>query len=155
MPIYKAPINETLFILDELLGIDQYAALPRFADASPDIVAAVLEEGAKFVEDITHPLNQIGDETGCTRNEDGSVTTPPGFKNAYEQLAEGGWIGLGCNPAFGGQGLPHVVATAFEEYMISANMAFTMYMGLTTGAIAAIDAVADEQQQKQTYICQK
>ena len=151
MPTYKAPVKETLFILEELLNIEQYAELPKFTDASADIVAAVLEEGAKFVEEVTHPLNQIGDEAGCTRNQDGSVNTPPGFKEAYRQLTEGGWVGHGCDPTFGGQGLPHVVASAFEEYMISANMAFTMYMGLTTGAIAAIEAVASEEQ-KQTYI---
>ncbi|MEM7465732.1 MAG: acyl-CoA dehydrogenase C-terminal domain-containing protein [Pseudomonadota bacterium] len=151
MPTYKAPVRDTQFVLDEMLNITQYAALPGFADATPDIVNAVLEEGGKYVEEITHPLNQSGDEIGCTRNDDGSVTTPPGFKSAYEQLVAGGWVGLGCDPAYGGQGLPHVVATSFEEYMISGNMAFTMYMGLTTGAIAAIQAVATEEQ-KQTYI---
>lgn len=151
MPTYKAPVKDTLFVLEELLCIEQFAELPKFNEASPDIITAVLEEGAKFVEEVTHPLNQTGDEIGCVRNDDGSVKTPPGFKAAYDQLRDGGWVGLGCNPTHGGQGLPHVVATAFEEYMISANMAFTMYMGLTTGAIAAIDAVADEQQ-KQTYL---
>ena len=149
MPTYHAPVRDTRFILEELLQIEQYAELPSFSEASPDIVAAILEEGAKYVEEISHPLNQVGDETGCTRNADGSVTTPPGFKDAYEQLVEGGWVGLGCNPNYGGQGLPHVVASAFEEYMISGNMAFTMYMGLTIGAVAAIEAVANEEQ-KQT-----
>ena len=151
MPSYTAPTKETLFILDELLNIGQYADLPGFAQASPDITVAILEEAAKYVQEVTHPLNQVGDEIGCTRHEDGRVTTPPGFKEAYQQLIDGGWIGLGCNPEYGGQGLPHVLATAFEEYMISANMAFTMYMGLTTGAIAAIEAVANDEQ-KQTYL---
>ena len=149
MPTYSAPIRDTRFILEKLLKIEQYTNLPGFAEASPDIVAAVLEEGAKYVEEVSHPLNQVGDETGCVRNADGSVTTPPGFKEAYDKLVEGGWVGLGCNPAYGGQGLPHVIASAFEEYMISANMAFTMYMGLTIGAVAAIEAVANEEQ-KQT-----
>ena len=151
MPTYSAPIRDTRFILEKLLKIEQYTNLPGFAEASPDIVAAVLEEGAKYVEEVSHPLNQVGDETGCVRNADGSVTTPPGFKEAYDKLVEGGWVGLGCNPAYGGQGLPHVIASAFEEYMISANMAFTMYMGLTIGAVAAIEAVANEEQ-KQTYL---
>ena len=151
MPTYTAPVKDTRFILEELLEISQYSSLPGYADATPDIVRAVLEEGAKYVEEITHPLNQSGDEQGCVRNDDGSVTTPTGFKDAYEKLVEGGWVGLGCDPTYGGQGLPHVIASAFEEYMISGNMAFTMYMGLTTGAIAAIEAVASDEQ-KQTYL---
>lgn len=151
MPNYTAPVKDTRFILEELLDITQYSSLPSYAEATPDIVRAVLEEGAKYVEEISHPVNQSGDEQGCIRHDDGSVTTPDGFKEAYEKLVEGGWIGLGCDPEYGGQGLPHIVATAFEEYMISGNMAFTMYMGLTTGAIAAIEAVANEEQ-KQTYL---
>lgn len=151
MPSYAAPVNDTRFILEEILDIYQFSNLPGYQDASADIVNAVLEEGAKFVEEVIHPLNQVGDEHGCIRNEDASVTTPPGFKAAYDQLVAGGWVGLGCNPAYGGQGLPHVIATAFEEFMISGNMAFTMYMGLTTGAIAAIEAVGSDAQ-KQIYL---
>lgn len=151
MPTYKAPVRDTEFILNEVIRIQDYAQLPGFSEATPDLISAILEEGAKFVEDVTQPLNQIGDEVGCTRNEDGSITTPPGFKAAYDQLIEGGWGGLSADPAYGGQGLPHVVANAFEEYMISANMAFTMYVGLTQGAIAAITAVGTGEQ-KQAYI---
>ncbi len=141
MPTYKAPVRDTEFVLNEVLDIQQYAGLPRFSEATPDIVSAVLEEGAKFVEEVSQPLNQVGDEIGCRRNADVSVTTPPGFKEAYEQFRESGWGGLGVDTEFGGQGMPHVLHTAFEEYMISANMAFTMYAGLTSGVIAAIMAV--------------
>jgi len=153
MPSYKAPVKDTEFILNEVIRLQDFAHLPGFSDATPDLVSAILEEGAKFVEEVTQPLNQIGDEAGCRRNEDGSVSTPPGFKQAYEQLMEGGWAGLSCDPAYGGQGLPHIISNAFEEYMISANMAFTMYVGLTQGAIAAITAVGTETQ-KRTYIPQ-
>ena len=151
MPTYKAPVRDTEFLLNEVIDIQSYSHLPRFSDASPDIISAILTEGAKFVEEVSQPLNQIGDEVGCERASDGSVSTPPGFKEAYAQLVEGGWNALAADPAFGGQGLPHVVANAFEEYMISANMAFTMYVGLTQGAIAAIAAVGSAEQQ-QTYI---
>jgi alkylation response protein AidB-like acyl-CoA dehydrogenase len=151
MPTYKAPIRDTEFILHEVLQVGEYAALPGFSEAEPDLVSAILSEGAKFVEEVTQPLNQIGDELGCIRNDDGSVTTPTGFKAAYDQMTEAGWGGLAADPQYGGQGLPHVISTAFEEYMISANMAFTMYLGLTQGAIAAITAVGSNEQ-KQTYI---
>lgn len=149
MPIYKAPVEDTKFILNEVIRLQDYANLPGFSEATPDLVAAILEEGAKFVEEVSQPLNQIGDEHGCVRADDGSITTPPGFKAAYDQLIEGGWAGLAADPNYGGQGLPHVIANAFEEYMISANMAFTMYIGLTQGAIAAITAVGSEAQKSQ------
>ncbi|HMM75604.1 MAG TPA: acyl-CoA dehydrogenase C-terminal domain-containing protein [Gammaproteobacteria bacterium] len=149
MPSYKAPVRDSLFILNEVLELGRYAALPGFAELTPDTLAAVLEEGGRFAEEVIQPLNRSGDEQGCTRHADGRVTTPEGFKAAYEKFVAGGWGGLAGDPAFGGQGLPHAVATAFEEYMIAANMAFTMYPMLTQGAIAAIRAVATpEQQQK-------
>ena len=151
MPTYKAPVTDTEFLLNEVLQIEQYAHLPGFEEVTPDLIAAILTEGAKFVEEVLQPLNQVGDEAGCARHTDGSVTTAPGFKDAYQQFCEAGWIGLSQDPAFGGQGLPHVLSTAFEEYSISANMAFAMYPGLTHGAIAAITAVGSPEQQ-QTYI---
>jgi alkylation response protein AidB-like acyl-CoA dehydrogenase len=151
MPSYKAPVADTQFILNDVIRIADYAHLPGFADASPDLIAAILEEGAKFVEEVLQPLNQIGDEVGCTRHADGSVSAPPGFKQAYAQFCAGGWMGLAIPTAFGGQGLPHVIANAFEEYLISANMAFAMYPGLTLGAMAAIRAVGSPEQQ-QTYL---
>ena len=151
MPSYTAPVRDTEFILNEVIRIADYRALPGFSEAAPDLVSAILSEGAKFVEEVTQPLNQIGDESGCVRHDDGSVTTPEGFKAAYNQLVEAGWGGLAADPEYGGQGLPHVISSAFEEYMISANMAFTMYTGLTQGAIAAIMAVGSNEQ-KQIYL---
>lgn len=149
MPTYKAPVADTRFILNEVIRIGDYAHLPGFDEATPDLVDAILEEGAKFVEEVLQPLNQVGDEVGCTRNDDGSVTAPPGFREAYQQFCEAGWQSLAQPTEFGGQGLPHVIANAFEEYLISANMAFAMYPGLTLGAMASIRAVGSPEQQQQ------
>jgi alkylation response protein AidB-like acyl-CoA dehydrogenase len=147
MPSYKAPVADTLFVLNEVIRLQDYAHLPGFEEATPDLVGAILEEGGKFVEEVLQPLNQVGDHVGCTRHEDGSVTAPPGFQAAYRQFCEAGWQGLAQPVEFGGQGLPHVIANAFEEYLISANMAFAMYPGLTLGAMAAIRAVGSAEQQ--------
>jgi alkylation response protein AidB-like acyl-CoA dehydrogenase len=151
MPSYKAPVRDTLFVLNEVLQIQQYCALPGFSEATPDLVSAILTEGAKFTEEVLQPLNLSGDEIGCTWHANGEVSAPPGFKQAYQQFSEGGWGALSADPTYGGQGLPHVISTALEEYMISANMAFMMYPGLTLGAIAAITAVGSDEQ-KQRYI---
>ena len=138
MPTYKAPVSDTVFLLNDVFDYAKYANAPGFADAPMDVVETVLTEGAKFVEEVVQPLNLSGDLEGCKRNDDGSVTTPKGFKEAYKALVEGGWVGLAGDPKFGGQGLPHFLAVLFSEYEISANMAFAMYPGLTNGAVAAM-----------------
>ncbi len=148
MPSYTAPVRDTQFVMSDVLNLEKYANLPGFESADADTVNAVLEEGGKFVSEVLFPLNQIGDHEGCTRHEDGSVTTPTGFKQAYDQFVEGGWGTLGQNPDYGGQGLPHVVAMAFEEFMSSANMAFGMYPGLTAGAIASINVKGSDEQKR-------
>jgi alkylation response protein AidB-like acyl-CoA dehydrogenase len=138
MPTYKAPVEDTLFLLNDVLRIDHYGNLPGFADASPDLIEAVLSEAAKFSEQVLTPLNRVGDKEGCTRHPDGSVTTPTGFKEAFKQLVEGGWIGISAPVEFGGQDLPATLTVAVNELLCSANMAFAMYPGLTQGAIAAL-----------------
>ncbi|WP_373488725.1 acyl-CoA dehydrogenase C-terminal domain-containing protein [Blastomonas sp.] len=151
MPKYNAPVRDTQFILNEVLGIEKYANLPGFDNASPDVLDAVLTEAGKFVEEVLFPLNQIGDQQGCTRHADGSVTTPDGFKAAYDQYCEAGWGTLAAPEEFGGQGMPHIVGIAFEEFMASGNMAFAMYPGLTHGAVSAILAKGS-QAQKEKFV---
>jgi len=151
MPVYQAPVNETLFVLNDVLSIDRYNNLPGFEEATPDLVEAILGEAAKFAEEIAHPINLSGDSEGCMRHEDGSVTTPKGFKEAYQQYVEGGWMGLAFDPEYGGQGLPHTLHTAVSEYLSAANQSFAMYPGLTQGAIAALQ-VHGSDEQKQRYL---
>ena len=138
MPLYKAPVDDALFLLNDVFHLDHYGNLPGFSDASPDVVEAVLREAAKFSEEVLTPLNRVGDKEGCKRAADGSVSTPKGFKDAYKQIVEGGWIGISVPPEFGGQGLPATLTEIINEFFCSANMAFAMYPGLTQGAIAAL-----------------
>ncbi|MGO8923100.1 MAG: acyl-CoA dehydrogenase C-terminal domain-containing protein [Xanthobacteraceae bacterium] len=151
MPVYKAPVDEVTFLLRDVFRLDRYNNLPGFAEATPDVVEAVLVEAAKFSEAVLMPLNRVGDKEGCRRNADGSVTTPSGFKDAYKKLAEGGWVGVSAPAEFGGQGLPIVINQAVSEFFSSANMAFGMYAALTEGAAAAI-TVHGSPEQKNLYL---
>jgi alkylation response protein AidB-like acyl-CoA dehydrogenase len=151
MPTYKAPVEDVLFLLNDVFHIERYNNLPGFADASPDLVEAVLGEAAKLAEEVIAPLNRVGDSEGCVRHADGSVTTPKGFKDAYRQLFDGGWVGISAPAEFGGQGLPATMTAIINEFLASANVAFAMYPGLTQGAIAALIAHAAPEQ-KAIYV---
>ena len=148
MSQYHAPLKEMHFVLGELAGLEQVAQLPGFEDATPDTVAAVLEEAAKFATEVLDPLNAVGDREGARRLDDGSVRTAPGFKEAYLQYCANGWNGLTKNPEFGGQGLPQLVSTAVEEMWHASNMAFDLCPLLTQGAIEAIELVGTPEQKE-------
>jgi acyl-CoA dehydrogenase len=148
MPTYKAPVEDVQFLLNDVFHMERYGNMPGFSDASPDLVAAILEEAAKFTEQVLTPLNRSGDEEGCTRHADGRVTTPKGFKEAYKQLVEGGWVGISVPTEYGGQGLPATMTMIVNEMLAASNMAFAMYPGLTQGAIAAVLRHGSPEQKK-------
>lgn len=148
MPSYKAPVDDVLFLLNDVFHIERYGNLPGFTDANPETLQAILSEGAKLCEEVIQPLNRIGDKEGCRRNADGSVTTPKGFKDAYKQMAEGGWVGLACEPEYDGQGLPQTLTWIMNEFICSANMAFSLYSGLSQGAYLAIRIHGSDAQKK-------
>src|ERR1700749_3807337 len=127
MPSYRAPVEDAQFLLNDVFHIELYSNLPGFADASPDVIEAILLEAAKFSEHVLTPLNRVGDKEGCRRAADGSVTTPTGFKDAFKRIVEGGWIGISSPAEFGGQGLPMFVTQLVNEFMSSANLSFAMY----------------------------
>jgi len=150
MPEYKAPLRDMRFLIDHVFDFHtQYAALGAH-DASPDMINAILEEGAKFCENVLAPLNRSGDEEGC-HFDNGVVTTPAGFKQAFAQYVEGGWHGLAADPAYGGQGLPSSLGLVISEMVASSNTSWGMYPGLTHGAMSAIHAHGTEEQ-KNTYL---
>ncbi len=150
MPSYTPPLRDMHFVLHELLHVcDEFKQLPAHQDLDQDTIAAVLEEGGKFASEVLFPLNQIGDQQGCTLNhETHSVKTPDGFKEAFAEFAKGGWTALSCDPEYGGQGLPIVLNQCFYEMLNSANQAWTMYPGLTHGAYEALHAHGTEAQKK-------
>ena len=151
MPDYKAPLRDLRFVRNELLGYEaHYANLPEGQDATPDMVDAILEEGAKFCEQVLSPLNRVGDEQGCTLTDKG-VTTPAGFKEAYQQFVAGGWPSLACDTAFGGQGLPASLGFVLSEMMGEANWSWSMYPGLSHGAMNTLEAHGTHEQ-KEAYL---
>ena len=137
MSNYSAPLRDMRFVLRELAGLDQVARLPGCEEATPDTVDAILEEAGKLAGDVLAPLNALGDEVGAVW-KDGNVTMPAGFKEAYRQFIENGWNAIGCEPEYGGQGLPKVVVAAVQEMWKSSNMSFSLCPLLTTGAIEAL-----------------
>jgi alkylation response protein AidB-like acyl-CoA dehydrogenase len=137
MATYKAPLRDYKFVLNELLDVSELSSFPGYEEATPEIFDAVLEEAGKFCEGMLFPINRSGDEEGCTF-ENGVVRTPKGFKEAYDQFCQSGWTALGADPAYGGQGLPHVLNFLVEEMICSTNMSFGMYPGLSGGAYNAI-----------------
>jgi alkylation response protein AidB-like acyl-CoA dehydrogenase len=149
MPSYTPPLRDMAFVLHEVLCIER-SPVPGHADLTPDFTGAILEEAGKIARDVLQPLNAVGDREGC-HLENGVVRTPRGFRAAFDTLREGGWTGLDCDPAYGGQGIPHVLGTAVGQMLVSANLAFMMYPGLTHGAYSAIHAHGSEAQ-KATYL---
>ena len=148
MAHYTPPLRDMQFVLHEVLGVvDEFKQLPAHAEVDADTINAVLEEAGKFASEVLAPLNAIGDAEGCTLDrETHAVRTPAGFKEAYAKFVEGGWPSLSADPAFGGQGLPHVVNQAFFEMLNSANQAWTMYPGLAHGAYECLREHGSEEQ---------
>ncbi|MBA3771266.1 MAG: acyl-CoA dehydrogenase C-terminal domain-containing protein [Ramlibacter sp.] len=153
MPTYTPPLRDMQFIMHEVLKVtDDFKAMPRYSEADAGTINAVLEEAGKFAAEVAFPLNMSGDEQGCKLDPvTHEVTTPTGFKQAYDQYVQGGWPALSAEPAYGGQGLPLVLNQCLYEMLNSANQAWTMYAGLTHGAYAALSAHGTDEQ-KQTYL---
>lgn len=148
---YKAPLRDISFVVNEVLESEKlYQTLPGYEEVNQELMDAIIEEGAKFAENVLAPLNQSGDEEGCKWSEDG-VTTPSGFVDAYKQYVDNGWPALAADPEYGGQGLPDMMGIVLNELSGSANWSWSMYPGLSHGAINTVEAHGDEQQ-KQVYL---
>jgi alkylation response protein AidB-like acyl-CoA dehydrogenase len=150
MATYKAPVRDMAFVLNEVINVDSLTQIEKFEDATSDIVSGVLEEAAKQIDATIGVLNESGDAEGAQLN-DGEVTTPAGFKEAYAAYAESGWIGLDKDIEYDGQGLPYSLATAVTDMLSGANAAFSLYPGLSNGAYEALKAHGT-QEQKDTYM---
>ncbi len=153
MPTYTPPLRDMQFVMHEVLKVvDDFKQMPKHAEMDVETISAVLEEGGKFASEVIFPLNVSGDAEGCSYDPvTHAVTTPKGFKEAYRTYIDAGWAALGCDPDFGGQGLPLVVNQCFYEMLNSANQAWTMYPGLTHGAYASLESHGTPEQ-KQTYL---
>jgi hypothetical protein len=153
MAQYNPPLRDLQFVLHELLDVtSEFKQIPEFADVDADTINAVLEEGGKFASEVLFPINSSGDAEGCTLDKTTHEVTPPkGFKQAYAKYVEGGWPALSCDPAYGGQGLPHTLNQCFYEMLNGANQAWTMYPGLSHGAYEALHAHGTDEQKK-TYL---
>jgi alkylation response protein AidB-like acyl-CoA dehydrogenase len=147
---YVAPIRDMQFVLHEFLGVsDELKQMPSFEDVDADIINQVLEEGAKFTQEVLFPLNHSGDREGCHFDPvTKAVTTPKGFKEAYQKYVEGGWAALACSPEYDGQGLPIVLNNSFYEMLNSSNQAWSMYPGLSHGAYECLKEHGTEDQKK-------
>ena len=152
MADYKAPLRDMRFVLNEVFEVSKlWAQLPALADlVDEDTAAAILEEAGKITAGVIAPLNRSGDEEGCAWTN-GVVNTPAGFPAAYQAYAEGGWVGVGGDPVFGGMGMPKVISAQVEEMVNSANLSFGLYPMLTAGACLSINAHASEEL-KQQYL---
>jgi alkylation response protein AidB-like acyl-CoA dehydrogenase len=151
MAEYKAPVQEMMFLLEDVFNAQAlWQSMPGTAEASYDLVKAILEEGAKICEAELYPINRSGDEESC-KFEDGVVTTPRGFKQAYDAYAEGGWLGLGGDPEYGGQGMPKMLTVLFEEMLFAANASFALYPALSCGAALALSSHGTPEM-KETYL---
>ncbi len=138
---YQPPVNDLKFVLFDVLGVDQLQNFEKYAEASPDIICAVIEEAGRLAAEVLQPLNKIGDQQGCTYDpQTRSVTTPDGFVDAYRQFTEAGWASLDAPVDYGGQGLPHTLKFIVDEMVCSSNLSLGMYAGLTHGAISALYA---------------
>lgn len=150
MPTYNAPLRDMRFVIDEVFDFAAGYEAFGLSDASPDLVSAIMEEGARFAGEVLAPLNRSGDEEGC-RIENGEVTTPSGFKEAYQQYVDNGWGSMTGPMEYGGQGLPVSLGLVISEMIASANYAWSMYPGLSHGCAAAIRAHGT-QEQKDLYL---
>ena len=150
MPTYKAPLDEIRFVLRDVLDVDQLSRLPGYEDFPADVLLSVLEEGGRFCEEVLAPINQTGDQEGC-HFENGVVTTPAGFRQAYEAYVEAGWPAMTALPEFGGQGLPHLTRFVFDEMLCSSNLSFSMYPELGHGVTALLERWASDEL-KQRYL---